>query len=154
MKITIESFESISRNKFHEEPEEVIFRKHREYVHMRFDELVREIGLIKEKLGITIERSESASDLYDDARFGEYRQYDEMRFDELVREVGLIKEKLGITVESIEPVIGFYEDPEEAILDEHRQYVATEFDIHRSYVDMRSDKLVREIGLIKEHLGT
>ena len=110
MKITIESFESISRNKFHEEPEEVIFRKHREYVHMRFDELVREIGLIKEKLGITIE--------------------------------------------SIEPVIGFHEDPEEAMLDEHRTYVATEFDEHREYVDMRFDKLVREIGLIKEHLGT
>ena len=51
-------------------------------------------------------------------------------------------------------VIGFYEDPEEAMLDEHREYVATEFDQHRAYVDMRFDKLAREIGLIKEHLGT
>ena len=150
--ITIEKFEPITF--YREEPEELFFRELRAYVNMRFDELVKEIGLIKEKLGITIERSESASDLYDDARLGEYRRFDEKRFDELVREIGLIKEKLCITIESIEPVIGFYEDPEEAILDEHRQYVATEFDVHRSYVDMRSDKLVREIGLIKEHLGT
>ena len=152
MMITIESFEPITF--YHEEPKELLFRELRAYVNMRFDELVREIGLIKEKLGITIERSESASDLYDDARFGEYRQFDEKRFDELVREIGLIKEKLGITIESIEPVIGFHENPEEAMLDEHRTYVASEFDEHRAYVDMRFDKLAREIGLIKEHLGT
>ena len=152
MMITIESFEPITF--YHEEPEELFFRELRAYVKMRLDELDTEIGLIKEKLGITIESIESASDLYDDARFGEYRQYDEMRLDELAREIGLIKEKLGITIESIEPVIGFYEDPEEAMLDEHREYVATEFDQHRAYVDMRFDKLAREIGLIKEHLGT
>ena len=72
MMITIESFEPITF--YHEEPEELFFRELRAYVNMRFDELV-EIGLIKEKLGITIERSKSASDLYNDARFGEYRQY-------------------------------------------------------------------------------
>ena len=152
MMITIESFEPITF--YHEEPEELIFREHRAYVRMRFDELDTEIGLIKEKLGITIERSESGSDLYEDTRLGEYRRFDEKRLDELDTEIGLIKEKLGITIESIEPVIGFYEDPEEAMLDEHREYVATEFDHNRSYVDMRSDKLVREIELIKEHLGT
>ena len=56
MMITIESFESITN--YHEEPEELIFREHRAYLQMRFDELVREIGLIKEKLGITIESIE------------------------------------------------------------------------------------------------
>ena len=66
-----------------------------------------------------------------------------MRLDELDTEIGLIKEKLGISIESIEPVIGFHEDSEEAMLDEHREYV-----------DMRFNRLVRDIGLIKEHLGT
>ena len=150
--ISIESFESIVN--YHEDPEEVIFRDHRAYLDMRFGELVHEIGLIKEKLGITIERSESAIDLYEARWSCEYREFDEVRFDELVREIGLIKEKFGITIESIEPVIGFPEKPEEAMPDEHPTDADTEFNEHQAYVEIRFGELVREIGLIKEHLGT
>ena len=147
--ISIESFESIVN--YHEEPEVVIFRDHRAYLDMRFGELVHEIGLIKEKLGITIERSESAIDLYEARWSCEYREFDEMRFGELVHEIGLIKEHRGITTE---PVTGFPEKPEEAMPDEHPTDADTEFNEHQTYVEIRFGGLVREIGLIKEHLGT
>ncbi len=94
--ITIESFESMTN--VHENPEELIFREHRAYLQMRFDKLVREIGLIKEKLGITIESIEPVIGFHEnpeEAKFDEHREYVQMRFDELVREIGLIKEHLG-----------------------------------------------------------
>ena len=147
--ISIESFESIG---FYEDPGEVIFHDHRAYLDMRFGELVHEIGLIKEKLGITIEqRSESAIALYEAKWYCAFREIDEIRFGDLVREIELIKEKLGITTE---PVIGFPEKPEEASAEEHPSDADIEFNEHQTYVEIRFGDLVREIGLIKEHLGT